>query len=350
MDLNDPRFNKALKSYQRAMIQKRRMEGIDNLKQQAASNNYAKFLTPQVQASIKPPISSNGHLKGLPQLNNFLSQTYSIVQALDQRLQQAANTINQIMSPVMRASTAIGNMIERLPDFTPAFQELAEAFQRYMAEVAEGEAILEASDYGFADNLWHGFYMASFSRLSNTPAQTRNAVVTNKLYTATCEDDFVEDFVDCFENSIYLKRRWSKVEPAYEAHQRGEYALSIPALLPQIEGTIVDILKLKGRTVKQNGKLYLRGEDGERRRNQDGKRIGPVMLGAAANEAKKLEEHPSIESVSTFVADSMVQSRNEILHGESLRYPERKISVQCVLILAILANALNRLEEEKNSD
>lgn len=349
MDLNDPRFNQALRAYQRAMIQNRRMEGIDNLKQQAASNNYTKFLSPQIQASMKQPVSSSEYLKGLPQLNNFLSQTYSIVQALDQRLQQAANTINRIVSPVMRASTAIGNLIERLPDFTPAFQELAEAFQRYMAEVAEGEAILEASDYGFADDLWHGFYTASFSRLSNTPAQTRNAAVTNKLYTATCEDDFVEDFVECFENSSYLKRRWAKVKPAYEAHQRGEYALSIPALLPQIEGTIVDMLKLTGRTVKQNGKLYLRGEDGERRRTPKGKPTGEIMLSVAANEATLLDEHPSIESVSTFVADSMVQRRNEILHGKSLRYPERKISVQCVLILAILADALNRLEEEKNA-
>ncbi len=135
-----------------------------------------------------------------------------------------------------------------------------------------------------------------------------------------------------------MGRRWRVVEAALEAHQRREYLLSVPAMLPQVEGAIVDAMVLKGLTVKKNGKLYLR--------NDEGKSKQPIMFRNAVDNAQ-LEEDPALEGTSSFLADSLVQRRNDILHGRDPRYGKAKLSVQSLLVLMILAKAVGEIEENK---
>ena len=58
----------------------------------------------------------------------------------------------------------------------------------------------------------------------------------------------------------------------------------------------------------------------------------------------QLEEHPNLIAASEFVANTLVQRRNDVLHGHDLAYGKAKFSVQASLILAVLAEAVSELE------
>ena len=173
-------------------------------------------------------------------------------------------------------------------------------------------------------------------------------VVTKKLSVATRTDDFGDELRDRFEESVVMSRRWPAVEAAFEAHQRREYLLSIPAMLPQVEGAIVDAMALKDLTVRKNGKLYLRDEDGGLKLNKKDKPLPAITLTSAIQHAR-LEEHTTLEGTSSFVADSLIQKRNDVLHGRDYRYGKAKLSVQSLLVLTILAEAVSKIEEDKEA-
>ena len=121
----------------------------------------------------------------------------------------------------------------------------------------------------------------------------------------------------------------------------------MPALLAQIEGVLVDLMFLKDLVKKEGNKFYLVDKNGnfkakERGRNS-GQRLPAVTLNHAITHAK-LTEHSNLAAASEFLADTLVQRRNAILHGHDLTYGKAKLFVQALLILTVLAEAVAELE------
>lgn len=360
MDINDPRFDRALRSYeQQFLAQRRTKESHRRLVQQAKPPNVSQRLRVQPPSpALKPPNWSKAlapshlprsqpalgrHLNELNQLNGFFTRIFDTVNAFDKAINPVIKRLVEGLQPVSKLLVSAGNFLDKLPNFAPALEELFEAARRFEEAVQEGDAVLEAAEYGFADHLWDRLYVSGFAHVD---PRVRDAVVTRKLAVATRTDDFGNELRDRFEGSTMMSKRWRTVEAAFEAHQRRDYLLSIPAMLPQVEGAIVDAMVLKDLAIKKNGKLYLRGEDGGPKLNKKGKPLPEIMLSSAVHNAQ-LDDHPSLEGTSSFVADSLIQKRNAVLHGRDLRYDKAKLSVQALLVLALLAEALDELESDK---
>jgi hypothetical protein len=280
------------------------------------------------------------HLSELPQTNGFFSRIFETINAVDRVVSPLVRRLVEGTRPAAGFLTSAASFLDKLPNFAPALEELFEAVRRFEEAVEAGDATLEAAEYGFADHLWDRMYVASFAHVD---PRVRDAVVTRKRAAATRADDFGDELRERFEGSLAMVRRWRAVEAALEAHQRKDYLLSIPAMLPQVEGAIVDAMVLKELAVKKNGKLFLRGENGGPKLNKKGKPLPEIMLSTAVRNAQ-LEEHPMLEGTSSFVADSLIQKRNAVMHGRDPRYGRAKLSVQALLVLALLADALGEIE------
>ncbi len=256
MNLNDPRIARALRAYEQEIVARRRLEEIqrglsaraglpDVLSPPAraweqveqAPPAWAKLL--QVPPATEPRPVLQRHLNELERLGGFLSDIFAMVRSFLEPVIAIVRRIVEGLRPVVGAATAAGSFLEKIPPFLPALGELLEAARRFEQAWRDGDATLEAAEYGFADDLWDIVYVAGFAHVQ---PGVRDAVVTKKLLAATRADDFGEELRDRFGRSRATRRRWPPVEAAFEAHQRGEYLLSIPAMLPQVEGTIVDAM------------------------------------------------------------------------------------------------------------
>ena len=285
----------------------------------------------------KPQLALGPRLEKPNQINKFLSEIFETVTAFDRAIAQVVEAVTEGLRPVTNFLTSAGNFLEKLPEFTlPLLEEILEEAWHHREMVRSGDAMLEAAEYGFADHLWNGLYRASFAGVNPS---THHMTVTNKLLATTRTDGFGDEMRSCFEASTAMSRRWGVVEAALEAHQRRKYLLSVPAMLPQVEGAIVDTMVLKGLIIKKDGKPYLPNDKGKSKL---------IMFRTAVDNAQ-LEDDPTLEGTASFLADSLVQRRNEILHGRDPRYGRAKLSVQSLLVLMILAKAVGELEQGKRA-
>jgi hypothetical protein len=74
---------------------------------------------------------------------------------------------------------------------------------------------------------------------SHSPAPIRALIVA--FYHANGFEKLT-DLVDSWDKSPYLQARWQLVMDALEAHKQGKYTLSVPSLLPLIEGMLISQL------------------------------------------------------------------------------------------------------------
>lgn len=235
----------------------------------------------------------------------------------------------------------VGNLLSNLPDIWE-LASLSEEVWEAMEEAGAGGAALEAADYGFADHLWDVVFLKAFA---NVNPKVAHAVITRKLAAATSKEGFRELLLTELEGSKVLSKRVSVVEKALDAHAKKDYELSVPALLPQIEGSVVDAMFLKDLVVKKNGKIYLADENGEPRRSEKtGKLLMPVTLHPAITNVRLGEDDLDLAAASEFVADTLVPRRNAILHGRDVRYARAKLSVQALLVLLVMARGVRDLE------
>lgn len=287
-----------------------------------------------------------------PQIQSVFAQTDKFTATLGRELSAA-------IGPVARSQgdyasfrpatlTGISGALSNLPNLTSlgnfwdSIGRASEGLREMMDRAArEGEAVLEETEYGFADHLWDRVYLASFT---DYPKTTRAAVVTTRLAAFTRSDAFTTPLLEEIAASRMLRRRSRVIERALEAHQRREYELSIPPLFAQIEGALGDAMFLKDLVVKDGNKYYLVGPDGKPEENRNGRRLPPITLDPAVRNAN-LDEDPDLEGASQFLASVLVPRRNDVLHGRDVAYARAKYSVQALLMLAVIVGGFEQLED-----
>lgn len=243
--------------------------------------------------------------------------------------------------------TTIQSALGALPElrayngFWEAMRTASEGLFEMMEDAREGGEALAASEYGFADHMWNSVWLASFADIH---PKVRNAVVTRKLAAFTSSDAFAGPLLKDISASRMLRRRSRVVERALEAHRRREYELSIPPLFAQIEGAVGDAMFLKDLVVKEGNSYYLVGPDGLPKTNKNGKRLPAITLSPAVRDAN-LDENEDLAGASEFLSGVLVQRRNDVLHGRDVGYGKAKLSVQALLVLAVLAEGFEELEE-----
>lgn len=284
------------------------------------------------------------------QVGSIFSKVEQFVDIVGGRMATMATEAGKLYDAIgaSEAVTGLDRMIGVLPkiqDFNGFWDAIVPALddlRQMMEDASDGDTALEEAEFGFADHLWNVFYLRGFAHIDE---RVRSAVVTNKLVARTSSDQFVDELRCAVEISQMMRKRWRVIERAVEAHASRKYELSVPVFLAQIEGTVGDIMFLKDLVRKEGNKYYLVDECGNFKVNKKGKRLQAVTLAPALKNAR-LEQQGDLTSASAFMADVMVQRRNDVLHGRDVYYGRAKFSVQALLILTVLAQGLAELEIE----
>lgn len=296
--------------------------------------------------TYRVPESLNNLIDASRVAGSYLAQINEMVERVAQTMAEPMARIADISRAVARPIQGWAQLVNNIPSswnfdgFWEGLRPVIRDVQILIEDANAGREVLRENEFGFADHFWGIFYVRGFAHI---PERVRPAVVTTKLMSFTSSESFAGEIGDAICKSRLMRGRWPIVEAICEAHASRNYALAVPASLAQIEGTLVDLMFLKDLVKREDGRFYLVDENGDFKCNRKNKRLGPVTLGPAITSAK-LAEHPNLAATSEFIANTIVQRRNDVLHGRDLGYAKAKFSVQAMLLLAVLSEAVARME------
>ncbi len=128
-----------------------------------------------------------------------------------------------------------------------------------------------------------------------------------------------------------LKARWPVIKQALESHRDRRYLVSIPCLLAQFEGILVDYLVSENLITVEGYKVYKKKHD-----DMNHKRIEVPGLKFVANLIKN-SDLSKIHFLANCVKELVGDERNAVLHGRKLDYDSVDTSawlIRCIYTLA----------------
>lgn len=163
--------------------------------------------------------------------------------------------------------------------------------------------------------------------------------------------DILRKTVSSWEDNSFSRPRMGIIYDALEAHINGKYTLSVPALLPHIEGVATDIVE-KYHLPKLDKPLIYRGDA----YGKKGAITSPSrVFGQVAISALSFEEWVAVESLLCYLEGTMylsprkvgkklkhfatkdILNRHSILHGAHIKYATPMNSLRCFLALDVLS-------------
>jgi hypothetical protein len=178
---------------------------------------------------------------------------------------------------------------------------------------------------------WHvdyGFPLVCFSQIEKLIVAGHHAKVDEVMSGIICGE------FDAVENKV-CKRfpdRETIVRDAFEAHRQAKYTLSIPTLLPQIDGIGRETL---GMSTNQFFRQWARQEAIEAK-------LAP-QVGAGSSLLKQIVKKSSMEETTRDRNNLQEKdpwfgplNRHGVIHGVDTDYPSEANSLRCVLLLAYL--------------
>lgn len=124
-------------------------------------------------------------------------------------------------------------------------------------------------------------------------------------YHKTCDSSFEANVWQIFTGTTTLKDRFKNIQEALEAHRRGQFTLSVPALVAQLEGIITDMLVLRGLVFR----------DGSKARRSDNRSELTGLKGKIDLYALQFQNVPPVNRVREFIVERIVPDRNYMQHG-----------------------------------
>lgn len=235
------------------------------------------------------------------------------------KLGSVARTLERAASKLTAQFEAIENSLRSsLPD--------PEVLARAFREADEGKDILDAHGYGFAVADWGISTLREIARERPAPREVHRAFLE-----LTRSERWTADLLDRVDASPTLRPRSPILAAAASAHQARDYALSVPALYSQLEGTLTDILVLEGRA-KWRGHKVIKMSGGEL--SGLGKKAKHYGKGKAVARAFVTEE----------ILTAVTPDRNAVLHGSKTGYRQASRSARLLLMIDVLTKVVAELE------
>lgn len=263
------------------------------------------------------------------------------VQRLSDLIQPHLDSLAKQMSAQLAVIADVRSSFVPPPELTRIFSSLPtpERWREIFEGLREGKDALDELGYGFTVDKWEVSFIRQIGRGHYGRRELHDAF---REHTRTPE--FSEQLQEVFSRTPRLRRRWRIVSPALGAHVRREYALSIPALLSQLEGIVTDLLILRGQAAFRGKDLLAKQAGRIKRQTRDPTK--PVIL-SGLDAKLRHSGYKSMEEVrdgAEFMLNRLVRPRNAILHGSRTSYMSAKLSVQLLLLIWIYAEVVAAAE------
>lgn len=200
-------------------------------------NNLTKFLEKMDKESNSFQTAMTSLEKNIEGLQNLINSIPEALIAVIERSQKVASQIQKQLSTIYN------------PDFIQAIQkllpppEVIENLKKVQTTIKAGEILNSLGWWIFPD-----MTCDDFEKFIKWHEENDDGMIQEVLISYY---DNVEGIIEDWENNPVLKKRVHILEDVIWAHNQGKYTLSIPSILPQIEGIIIEGTEEKGY-VKQN--------------------------------------------------------------------------------------------------
>ncbi|EOQ06082.1 hypothetical protein [Bacillus cereus] len=270
--------------------------------------------------------------------------------------QQVANQIHQIQQTISPIAQQIVNQVHALSDVFDSvgaigqrIQTALNAFDYYdkLSDLREMAQRHEEATLKFKTIMVElGFPPHDFMRINITGRIIQMYEEKGAEYTRRFIERFMCMFVYNKEILIEMRNSWQQAEwlekrlpiisTAVEGHLNGYYTLTVPAILAQMEGILVEgILKLEA--VAPDEQIKFRHQKSF---------LGQFLLGDKGSFSfdEQIEEFYLNTVLANFDRGKEVESdlsRHAILHGEDVNYGTKVNSLKCILIFDYLFDKLH---------
>ncbi|HDX9526618.1 TPA: hypothetical protein ROX84_001793 [Bacillus thuringiensis] len=270
--------------------------------------------------------------------------------------QQVANQIHQIQQTISPIAQQIVNQVHALSDVFDSvgaigqrIQTALNAFDYYdkLSDLREMAQRHEEATLKFKTIMVElGFPPHDFMRINITGRIIQMYEEKGTEYTRRFIERFMCMFVYNKEILIEMRNSWQQAEwlekrlpiisTAVEGHLNGYYTLTVPTILAQMEGILVEgILKLEA--VAPDEQIKFRHQKSF---------LGQFLLGDKGSFSfdEQIEEFYLNTVLVNFDRGKEVESdlsRHAILHGEDVNYGTKVNSLKCILIFDYLFDKLH---------
>ncbi|PGK52164.1 hypothetical protein CN918_30700 [Priestia megaterium] len=266
-------------------------------------------------------------------LKNDLKKPFSL---LGEQIAESFKKISDAANPFGSQSPIKPLKIDLSPFFRPFFKDIAKMINEAGNDAVTYIEIIVKLGYPPHLNIPIE-YMRMIVRDNSEYGEEYVAQYIDELMIHFYDEKFVSEMAYEWENLSLAKSRVHLLRSVVKCHNQGMYEASIPALLPQFEGIIVDAFDITTRMgypkKLKHLKIFL-----EMKTNKIDK-----ALEASLFEYYKKEIFAQFVSGKDFESDV---SRHAILHGADLNYGKQSNSLKLILAFDSLISILNDASEE----
>lgn len=245
--------------------------------------------------------------------------------------------IKSVQSIAEQTSKVVDSYLKTIK--TISFDQIQESFKKLAAGLLETEDDLKVFkvaiiDLGYPphENMDLGT-MRGIAKAYVEDKETLEEVIDD-IMCEYYDDIFFRELGAIWEDSNGLQRRLSILRNVIMSHNLGMYGVSVPTIIAQLEGMIVEAFEIKGRV---NGGIInillselLRKEEAVYSFNEE-------ILGYYKDNILAGFEHGKI-------VESDI-SRNAILHGADVEYGKQTVSIKAILLFDFIADKLDDVDQ-----
>jgi hypothetical protein len=212
-------------------------------------------------------------------------------------------------------------------DLSSYFDSLLRDALEPISELAEQYREIEESDFEFKwlSNVKH----AAFMQLYREYREEGNEAAAELLAAQLSEEEDIEGFKEYFRSFDEYEERQEIIDQALDAHAEGRYALSIPVILSQLEGVIIDAALDIG--------IWRHDEDV----------YGVKVVGKGEGSPKHISEID--DAFRDYYQSHFWPNRTDILHGERTDYADDEIlSAKLIWLLFQTLHTVENIRSAEN--
>lgn len=263
-------------------------------------------------------------------LNKFAEEQKKIIESFSKMNESVIRTAQMSMSQaILESQEFIAEAVKKISDFAE--------FQKKLRQIRDEEktALIETG-WIICPSLMNMPYPNLRKAVVNYNQGDNGRSISNLMknhYGSQNNWEYLTEVMTKWENhKLFTKQRMRIIKDALWAHKNKKYTLSIPSLLPIIEGVATDYCKRKKTPVPENKTIEKAKKTAELLGLQGEQYMAEILLSFIENQlyvhTKKLRKSKN----------KKLLNRHGILHGYYSGYPDSTRSLKCFLVLDVLSS------------